>query len=126
MFAYAICTHLTLCNQLAGIELSDDSLKHLGGNGRQHTLVVILTQNGVNLWKLIGNGTVQNTQSNVDILQILAAGYHWHIAGLRPNVEDDGTLHPGNEEMGSFADNALFDAGKAVENHRPVATINVI
>lgn len=118
--------YLTLSNQLAGIELSDNGLKHLRCNGGQHTLIVILAKNGVYLWQLFGYRTIQDTQCDVDILQILATGYHRHIAGLRPNVKDDGTLHPGNEEVCALADNGLLDAREAIEDYSSVSTFNII
>jgi len=106
--------------------LGDHSLQHLGSNGGQDTLIVVLAEDRVDLGQLVGNGTVQDAERDVDILQILAAGDHGNVAGLRADVEDDGPLHPRDEEVGALADHVLLDAGEAIEDDRPVAALDII
>lgn len=121
-----VFTHLTLGDQLAGVELGDHSLQHLRRDGGQDTLVVVLAENGVDLGQLVWNGTVQDAERDVDILQILAARDHRDVAGLGPDVEDDGPLHPWDKEVGTLADHVLLDAGEAIEDDRPVAAFHII
>lgn len=117
-------TYLSLGNQLAGIKLGNDSLQHLSGDRWQNALIVINSQNGVDLGQLVGLGSEENTQCDVDVLQILAASNDWNVSGLRTNVEENGPLDPRNDEMGAFADNQFLDALEPIEDDRSVTTID--
>ncbi|EFA03930.1 hypothetical protein TcasGA2_TC014070 [Tribolium castaneum] len=115
---------VTLCDELPGVELRHHGLEHLGGDGREDALFVVLPQDGVNARELVGDGAEQDTEGDVDVLQVLAAGDDRDVAGARPHVEDDGALHPGDEEVGAFANHLLLDAGETVEDHGTVTTID--
>lgn len=117
-------THLSLCDQFTGIELGDNSLQHFRGDRWQHTFIIILTENGVDSWQLIGHRSEQNTQCDVNILQIFAASYHRYVAWLRANVKNDRPLDPWNEKMCALADDTLFNTLETIEDNRSVATID--
>lgn len=59
-------------------------------------------------WQLIGLGSEQDSQGDVDVLEILGAGDGGDILGPGSDVEHDGSLDPWDHEMSSFSDHDLF------------------
>lgn len=92
---------LTLGDQLAGVELSDNALQDLVDNGGQHTLVKVLAKGTVNLWQSIDAGPGQDTAGDVDHLQILGTSQGGNVARLRADIVNNRGFDPGNPEVSS-------------------------
>lgn len=54
-------------------------------------------------------GTMQNTKSQADHLQVLTTSGGADVARFRADIEGDGLLQPGHEEMGAFVDDLIRD-----------------
>ena len=46
------------------------------------------------------------------------------LPGTGPDVEDDGPLEPGHEEVGSLANDILLHSAHTVEDHSPLTSLN--
>lgn len=53
-----------------------------------------------------------------------AASDSWHVSGPGSDVEDDGFLYPGDEEVGTFSNDQILDTLKSVKDDGSVTTIN--
>lgn len=53
-----------------------------------------------------------------------AAGDDRHVAWTGTAIEDNGFLHPGDEEVGPFTDNNFLHSSEPVEYDRPVPCVN--
>jgi hypothetical protein len=93
--------HLTLCNKLTGIELSNNALQHLVDNRGQDSLVEVLTKCAVDLRQSIYTGSRQDTAGDVDHLQVLGTGKRRDVARFGADIVDDGGFEPRNLEMSS-------------------------
>lgn len=61
---------LSLCDQLAGVELGDHTLQDFVDNGWQNAFVIVQSEFSVDSRQLVDCGSGQNTTSDVDHLQI--------------------------------------------------------
>ena len=71
-------------------------------------------------------GPVQNSESQANHLQVLAAGGCGDVSGLGAHIVDDRLLEPGNEEVGAFVDNALANTAQTVEDDSAVAALDIV
>lgn len=69
---------------------------------------------------------MQDPQRQAHHLQVLASGGGGDVPGLRPHVEDDAALQPGNEEVCALVDDGLLDALYPVEDDGPRAAPDVV
>lgn len=69
---------------------------------------------------------VQHPQRQGDHLQILGPGRGGDVARLGPDVEDDGPLQPGDEEVRALVDDLLLDSRHAVEDDGAGAALDVV
>ena len=60
----------TLSDKLSGIELRHNALKNLVDNRREDALVVVLAKLAVDVGQFVGRGSAQDTNGDVDHLQI--------------------------------------------------------
>ncbi len=93
--------HISLGDQLAGVELSDDALEHLVDDGGEDALVVVLAEGAVDLGEGLDIGPGEHTAGDVDHLEVLGAGQRGDVPRLGANVVDDWRLEPRDDQMGS-------------------------
>ena len=91
--------HLSLRNQLAGIELRNHALQHLINDRRQHPVVVVRPQRPVYLRQRLHVRPRQDTACNVDHLQVLGARQGRHVPRFGAHVVDDRRLEPGEHQV---------------------------
>jgi hypothetical protein len=135
----------TLGDEFGGIELCDDGLEDFVSDRGKNTLIIILTEvldmdsklmrlewarggKGylVDLGEGLDFGTVQDSESQADHLQILGTGGGGDVARLCADVVDDALLQPGNEEVSSLAHNAFLDTRQAVEDDGASAALDIV
>lgn len=143
--ADAVGDGFTLGDEFGGIELCDDGLEDFVSDRREDTLIVVLTEvlemmgklmrldrrkrgEGylVNLGESLDFGTVQDSESQADHLQILGTGCGGDVARLCADIVDDALLQPGNEEVSSLAHNAFLDTRQAVEDDGASAALDIV
>lgn len=133
---------LTLGDELSGVELRNDSLEDFVTNGRQNTFVVVETEvlkhvntvscvrvsktHLVNLRQLLDLWAVQHPQCEGDHLQVLGSGGGADVPRPCADIEDDGALQPGNQEMGALVDDLLLHSGQTVEDDGACATLDIV
>jgi hypothetical protein len=141
----AVGDGFTLGDEFGGIELCDDGLEDFVSDRREDTLIVILAEvleimsklvrldrrkrgEGylVDLWKSLDFGTVQDSESQADHLQILGTGGGGDVARLCADVVDDALLQPGDEEVSSLAHNAFLNTRQAVEDDGASAALDIV
>ena len=93
--------HLSLGDQLAGVELGDDALKHLVDNRGEDTLVVVLAEGPVDLGQRRDIRPREHTAGDVNHLEILGAGQGGDVSRLRAHIVDNGRLEPREDQMRS-------------------------
>ena len=98
---------------------------NLIGNGRKDPVVVVYAQSGVNVWQRVGLGPKQDPESNIDVLQVFGTSDGWDVLRASPDIEDDGSLHPGDHEVGAFAHHVILDSLEPVEDDGSVAAVHV-
>jgi hypothetical protein len=69
---------------------------------------------------------VQDPERQADHLQVLAARGGGDVPRLGADVEDDGALQPGDEEVGALVDDLLLHSGQAVEDDGSAAALDVV
>lgn len=121
-----VINYLTLCNHFTGIELCDNRFQYFSCDWWQNTIFVINAQCCVNLWQNIRFWTEQNTQCDINILQIFASSYNWYISWPRPDIEYNRPLNPWNKEMCSFTNNGLFNTGESIEDNCTMSSVNCL
>lgn len=82
--------------------------------------------NLVNLGKGLDFGTVQDSESQANHLQILGTSGGRDVAGLCADIVDDALLQPGNQEVSSLAHNAFLDTGQAIEDDGASAALDIV
>ena len=91
--------HLSLRNQLAGVELRCDALENFVDDGGEHPLIVVCAQCTVYLGQSLDSWTRENTAGDVDHLQVFGAGEGGDVAWFGAHVVGDGGFEPGDAEM---------------------------
>ena len=143
--ADAVGDGFTLGNEFGGIKLGDNSLEDFVSDRGKDTLIVVLTEvlemmgklmrldrrkrgEGylVNLGESLDFGTVQDSESQANHLQILGTGGGRDVARLCADIVDDALLQPGNQEVSSLAHNAFLDTGQTVEDDGASAALDVV
>lgn len=69
---------------------------------------------------------MQHSQRQADHLQILATGRRGDVPGLGTDVEVDGLLQPGNQEVRALLANILLDTGQSVEDDGSCPALDVV
>ena len=69
-FFEIITNHLTLSDQLTGVELSNDTLQNFVDDRGQHSFVVVCAEFAVDGGEVIGARSGEDSTSNVDHLQV--------------------------------------------------------
>lgn len=69
-----------------------------------------------NFWK--------QTKKSASKTLTFAASNDGDVSGSWTDVENDGPLHPWNEEVGAFSSHLIFDTSKSVENYGSVSSIH--
>merc|ERR1719270_784759 len=97
----------------------------LSNTNINYPVVVILTKGGVNLWKGVRLRPEENSQSNVNILQVLGSSDCGNILWPGPDVINNRPLDPWDHEVGALTNYLLLHTNKPVKDHRPVTSIHV-
>jgi hypothetical protein len=116
---------LSLGDQLGGVELSNDALEDLVDDTGKDALVVVGSKGTVDLRQGIDARSGQDTAGNVDHLQILGTGEGGDVARLRADIVDDGSLDPGDLQVGSFGVDVALDTADAAVLDGAATTIDV-
>jgi hypothetical protein len=99
---------LSLGDQLGGVELSNDALEDLVDDTGKDALVVV------------------GSKGTVDLrLQILGTGEGGDVTRLRADIVDDGSLNPGDLQVGSFGVDVALDTADAAVLDGAATTIDV-
>ena len=98
---------------------------NLIGNGRKDPVVVVYAQSCVNIWQGVWLGPEQDPESNVDVLQVFGTSDGGDVLRASPDVENDGFLHPGDHEVGTFSHHVILDSLEPVEDDGSMATVHV-
>lgn len=69
---------------------------------------------------------MEDPQRQADHLQVLGSGGGSDVPRLRADVEDDGPLQPGDQEVCALVDDLLLHSGQPVEDDRPAAAFDVV
>lgn len=104
VLSHKLGNHLSLGNELTGIELGHHALEHLVHNRGQHTLVIVGAEGSVNLRQSLHLWSRQHTAGNVDHLQILGARQGGDVSGLCSHIVDDGGFKPGDVDVSACDD----------------------
>ena len=67
-------------------------------------------------WQLVWLWPEQDSECDVDGLEVLGSGHGGHVLGSGSDVEDDGRLHPGDHEVGALSHHTLLHAGESVNS----------
>ena len=103
------------CTQTQVLPTLKHSLKvHIYIHTRICTWHTNIKNKGKNTW-----GTVGNVR-----FQTFAAGDDRDSPWLAPHAEDDRSLDPGNEEVGSLPHHLREDAAEPVKYHRPLSSVH--
>lgn len=119
-----VCYLLSLCDQLGSIEFSNYRFQNLITDGGQDFLIIIQSQLSVNYRQ---GGRVrpwQNSERDVDHLQILWSSWRRDLPWSWSDVVDDGVLEPGDPEVQTLCEYVLLHAADPIEHDRPVATLH--
>mmetsp|Transcript_63106 Transcript_63106/g.176477 ORF Transcript_63106/g.176477 Transcript_63106/m.176477 type:complete len:353 (+) Transcript_63106:260-1318(+) len=103
---------VALHDELRGVVLRHHALQHLVDDGREHLLVEVRAQDSVDLRQPRAVGLAQDTDVDIDHLQVAAAGQGRHGVRPRAGVEDDGPLEPRDHEMKPLLEGLLADPGQ--------------
>lgn len=133
---------LTLGDELGGVELRNDGLEDFVTNGGQNTLVVVETEvlervsavksiwtietHLVDLRQLLDLWAVQHPQCEGDHLHVLGSGGGADVPRSCADIEDDGALQPGDQEMCALVDDLLLHSGQTVEDDGACATLDIV
>ena len=82
--------------------------------------------NLVNLGQRLDIRTMQDPQREADHLQVLGSGRGSDVPRLGADIEDDGPLQPGDEEVSALVDDLLLDSRQAVEDDGAAATLDIV
>lgn len=91
--------HLSLRNQLAGIELGDNAFENLVDDGRQNALIVVGAEGSIDLGQGVDLGPREDTAGDVNHLQVLGSRQGRHQPRLRSHIVGNGRLEPGDHEV---------------------------
>ncbi|GMR52805.1 hypothetical protein PMAYCL1PPCAC_22999 [Pristionchus mayeri] len=115
---------LTLSDHVLSVETYHDGLKHFIGDRGQNTLGVVKTDVEVDGRKLRGVRAVQNTQSDLHVLQIYKSGDGRNSSGSRSDIEVDGSLHPGDDEVRPLTNDFVLHSGEPIEDNSALSSVN--
>ena len=76
--------------------------------------------------KLAGYGPEEDTQCDVDVLQIFATSDDWYIPWLRATVKYNWFLYPRDEKMSPFPYHNVLYATELVKDDSSVSSIHII
>ena len=96
------CHILTLCDQLAGVELGHNTLQYFVDDRRQNSLIKVGSKGTIDLGKGVHSGLGQDTTGDVDHLKVLGAGERGDVARLCADVIDNGRFKPWDPDMRSY------------------------
>lgn len=70
--------------------------------------------------------SMQHPQRQANHLQIFTPRRRRDISWFRADIVDDAFLQPGDEEMGAFVHNCIFDSRETVEDHGAATSFDVV
>ena len=80
----------------------------------------------VDLRQLLDLRAMQHPQREGNHLQVLGSGGGADVPRPCADIEDDGALQPGNQEMCALVDYLLLHSGQAVEDDGACATLDIV
>jgi len=114
-----------LAEQLPGRKLGNHSSEDLVAEGRQHLLLVVLAQPGVDSVDVVDLWVEEHPNGQFDVLHVSVGSLcvYFVLSGL--HIVDDGLLDEGDQEVDAFPVHLGGElAGEFVELDRVVADIN--
>lgn len=114
----------TISEELVSIELCDDSFQNLIANGGENLLVVFETEILDDEGEFVGVRAREDTECEVNHLEILGAGDRGEGVRASADIEDVGFLDPRDEEVSAFADGGVEDAAETVEEDGALAAVD--
>ena len=117
---------LTLGNELTSIKLGNNRLQHLVSDRGQYTLIIIHAESLVDLGQVLDFRAVEDTEGQGDHLHILGSSGGGDVTGFGTDIELDGTLQPGDQEMSALANGVGLDSLNSVENDGTVTSLDYI
>jgi len=69
-------------------------------------------------------GSEQNSDSNINHLQVSVGGDGLEVSGLGLDIIDGGPFEVGDDEMESFFEDVIFQASKSAENNSLMTRFN--
>jgi hypothetical protein len=115
---------VSLGDELTSIKLSYNSLQDLIRNWRQNSLVVVNSERGEDFGKLVRDWTKEDTESNIDVLQVLGPSDDGNCPGSGSNVKDIWSLDPWDVKMSSLSNHISLDSTKSIEYYGSVPSVN--
>mmetsp|Transcript_21844 Transcript_21844/g.62245 ORF Transcript_21844/g.62245 Transcript_21844/m.62245 type:complete len:238 (+) Transcript_21844:629-1342(+) len=117
---------LTLGEELVGVVLRNDGLGAFVHDGRQHALVIVLSQEAVDPNQLVRIWLVQHADGDGDHLQVLGSCEGLEVDRPRPDIVDDGALEPRDVEIQPFSVYLVLHPHDAVEDDGAVTSVDSV
>lgn len=118
---------LSLLEELVNIVLGNDGLQNFVSDGGENFFLVIFSNSVADSWQLFWDGSVQDSQNDIDSLQILSSSSWDDLFWGQSDLEDNWFLDEWNIEMHSFIiDLLLKTLSKFVINNSSLTGIDSI
>ena len=100
-----------LGDELRGVKLRHDTVEDFIDDGGKDPFIEIRPEIPVNIRELLLIRFRENSDCNVNHLQVLRSGEGNNVARLGPDVEEDWAFDEGDEEVGPFGVDLVLDTG---------------
>lgn len=113
--------------------LSDDGPEDLLTDRVEDLLLVVLSQQLVDLWEFLGDGLLQDTEGDGDGLEVFGTSGDVDVDGFQPGIVDDGILHvgrgyfdEGDADVVSLVEDLLLQTSKVVHDEGLLSGVDEI